>query len=292
MFKRILVLCLILFGISGNAMAEDVYVRLDTDMGAITLQLFKDKAPVTVDNFVQYVNAGFYDNTIFHRVIKGFMNQGGGMGTDLKFKEPSRAAIINESGNGLSNLTYTIAMARTTEPNSATSQFFINAVDNLFLDKKYAQDGVGYAVFGKVVDGKSVVDAINVVATATVKGNKDMPYPPVIITKARVINSPVCFNVDDTLTMAVSCAQYQGVQYGFILNHTPVSSDPTGHYWKINPTTVYMVQRDDCMLVGDDLKMNLCADYHGTPFEFVLNYAPIGNDLAWKADLGTFKQRN
>ncbi|HAO23362.1 MAG TPA: hypothetical protein DCQ37_24695 [Desulfobacteraceae bacterium] len=300
MFKRILVLCLILLGMSGSAMAEDVYVKFETNMGNITLQLFKDKAPVSVDNFVQYVNAGFYDNTIFHRVIKGFMNQGGyieasqssGDQIVLNFKNPARASIINESTNGLSNLAYTIAMARTTEPNSATSQFFINAADNLFLDKKYAQDGVGYAVFGKVVEGKSVVDAINVVPTATISGLADMPASLVVITKARVINSPVCFNIDDTLTMAVSCAQYQGVQYGFILNHTPVSSDPRGYYWKINPTPAYTVQRDDCMLVGDDLKMNLCADYHGTPFEFVLNYAPIGNDLAWKADLGTFKQRN
>ncbi|GEM_PF-834698 len=300
MFKRVLVLCLILLGISGCAMAEDVYVKLETNKGNITLQLFKDKAPITVDNFVQYVNAGFYDNTIFHRVIKGFMNQGGYIGVGqtsgsqiaLTLKTPFGASIINESTNGLSNLAYTIAMARTDEPNSATSQFFINAVDNLFLDKKNAKDGVGYAVFGKVAEGKSVVDAINVVPTATISGLADMPMSLVIITKARVVNSPVCFNIDDALTMAVSCAQYQGVQYGFILNRTPVSSDPKGYYWKINPSSEYTVQRDDCMLVGDDLKMNLCADYHGTPFEFVLNYTPIGKDPAWKADLGTFKQRN
>jgi peptidyl-prolyl cis-trans isomerase B (cyclophilin B) len=300
MFKRVLVLCLILLGISGSAMAEDVYVKLETNMGNITLQLYKDKAPVTVDNFVQYVKDGFYDNTIFHRVIKGFMNQGGYIGvsqssgdqTLLTFKDPTRAAIINESTNGLSNAAYTIAMARTTEPNSATSQFFINAVDNLFLDKKNAKDGVGYAVFGKVVDGKSVVDAINVVATTTFSGMENMPTSLVIITKARVINSPVCFNTDDALNITASCVQYQGVQYGFTLNHTMVSGDPTGHYWKINPATASVVQKDACMPVGDDFKVNLCADYHGTQFEFALNYVPISGIPAWKADLGTFKQRN
>lgn len=301
MVRKVLLLCLILVGMSGSAMAEDVYVKLETNMGNITLQLYKDKAPITVDNFVQYVNAGFYDNTIFHRVIKGFMNQGGyiGVGSSsgdqilLTFKEPTRAAITNESTNGLSNAAYTIAMARTDEPNSATSQFFINAVDNPGLDKKNAKDGVGYAVFGKVVDGKSVVDAINVVPTTTFSGLENMPTSLVIITKARVINSPVCFTTDDALNITVSCVQYPGApQYGFTLSYTKNSSDPGGHYWQLNPATAAVVQKDACMPVGSDLKVNLCADYHGTQFEFSLNYAPIGSIPAWKADAATFKQRN
>jgi len=160
-------------------------IKLHTNHGTITLQLDAEKAPVTTQNFVDYVNAGFYENTIFHRVIDGFMIQGGGFEPGMKQKKVN-APIKNEAANGLKNDKYTIAMARTGDPHSATAQFFINAGDNGFLDYP-GQDGWGYCVFGKVVEGMEVVDAIRKVKTGNQAGHQDVPGEDVIITKAEVV---------------------------------------------------------------------------------------------------------
>jgi len=162
---------------SGAAFAQKV--RLQTSMGDIVVELDAAKAPKSVANFVQYVKAGHYDGTIFHRVINNFMIQGGGMSPDMKEKE-TRAPIPLESRNGLTNQRGTIAMARTPDPNSATAQFFINVKDNDFLNQAQARDGNGYAVFGKVVEGMDVVDKIRAVPT----GAGDVPTQPVVIKKA------------------------------------------------------------------------------------------------------------
>jgi peptidyl-prolyl cis-trans isomerase B (cyclophilin B) len=160
-------------------------VKLHTNKGVITLQLDAEKAPVTVKNFLDYVNSGFYGNTIFHRVIPNFMIQGGGFEPGLQQK-PTNAPIQNEAANGLKNDIYTIAMARTGDPHSATAQFFINTKNNGFLDYP-GQDGWGYCVFGKVVEGKEVVDAIGKVETGNSRGYQDVPREDVIITKAEVV---------------------------------------------------------------------------------------------------------
>lgn len=162
-------------------------VKLHTNHGTITLELYDEKAPVTVKNFLDYVNSGFYDNTIFHRVIDGFMIQGGGFEPGMKQK-PTNAPIPNEADNGLKNDNYTVAMARTSDPNSATAQFFINVKDNHFLDYTAPTvQGYGYCVFGKVVDGTDVVDAIRKVQTGFRNGHQDVPVEDVIITKAEVV---------------------------------------------------------------------------------------------------------
>jgi peptidyl-prolyl cis-trans isomerase B (cyclophilin B) len=162
-------------------------VKLHTNHGTMTLELYDDKAPETVKNFVEYVNSGFYNGTIFHRVIDGFMIQGGGFEPGMKHKD-TRAPIKNEADNGLKNDTYTVAMARTSDPNSATAQFFINVKDNHFLDYTApTTQGYGYCVFGKVVDGTDVVDAIKKVKTGFRNGHQDVPEEDVIITKAEVI---------------------------------------------------------------------------------------------------------
>lgn len=166
--------------------ADKPEVLLQTNLGDILLQLDSRKAPITCANFIQYVKSGHYDGTIFHRVIKGFMIQGGGMTPDMKEKH-TIAPIKNESNNGLKNQKYSIAMARTSDPNSATAQFFINTKDNDFLDYKKAADGVGYAVFGKVLKGQNVVDEIEKVVTGSVGHYDDVPKTPVIIKKAEVI---------------------------------------------------------------------------------------------------------
>jgi peptidyl-prolyl cis-trans isomerase A (cyclophilin A) len=158
-------------------------VKLATTMGDIVLELDAAKAPKTVENFVQYVKAGHYDGTVFHRVIPNFMVQGGGFTPDMAQK-PTRAPIPLESRNGLSNARGTVAMARTMVPDSATAQFFINVVDNTFLDQPNARDGEGYAVFGKVVAGMDVVDKIKAVPTANKGGHQNVPVQPVVITKA------------------------------------------------------------------------------------------------------------
>ncbi len=162
-------------------------VTLDTSMGTIVLQLDREKAPKTVDNFVQYVKAGHYNGTIFHRVIDGFMIQGGGMTADMQEK-PTRAPIPLESKNGLENKRGTVAMARTMVPDSATAQFFINIADNAFLDAARSRDGNGYAVFGQVVSGMEVVDKIRAVPTGNKGPHQNVPQQPVTIKKASVEN--------------------------------------------------------------------------------------------------------
>ena len=155
--------------------------------GTITLELDADKAPKCAANFLAYVNKGHYDNTIFHRVIPGFMVQGGGMEPGMAQK-PCDAPIENEANNGLTNDAYTIAMARTNDPHSATAQFFINIKDNGFLNfKAENSQGWGYCVFGKVVEGTEVVDAINKVKTGNNSGHQDVPKEDVIVTKAEVV---------------------------------------------------------------------------------------------------------
>lgn len=162
-------------------------VKLSTNFGDITLELNAEKAPITVANFLQYVEKGFYDGVIFHRVIDGFMIQGGGFDTNMKQKATD-AEIKNEADNGLSNDAYTIAMARTSIPDSASSQFFINVADNDFLNHTApTSSGWGYCVFGKVVEGMDVVDKIKGVKTTSKAGHRDVPVDPVIIEKASII---------------------------------------------------------------------------------------------------------
>jgi peptidyl-prolyl cis-trans isomerase A (cyclophilin A) len=159
-------------------------VKLATSQGDIVVELDREKAPKTVDNFLQYVKAGHYDGTIFHRVIDNFMIQGGGFTTDMQQKS-TRATIKNEWRNGLKNKRGVIAMARLGgNPDSASSQFFINVKDNAFLDQANARDGNGYAVFGKVVSGMDVVDKIKAVPTGDKGGHQNVPTTPVIIKKA------------------------------------------------------------------------------------------------------------
>ena len=154
------------------------------DRGVITLELDEAKAPKSVANFLSYVKAGHYDNTVFHRVIKNFMIQGGGFEPGMKQK-PTQAPITNEADNGLKNAPYTVAMARTSDPHSATAQFFINTVDNDFLNfKAPSAQGWGYAVFGKVVSGQDVVDAIRAVPTTRKGFHDDVPRDDVVIEKA------------------------------------------------------------------------------------------------------------
>jgi cyclophilin family peptidyl-prolyl cis-trans isomerase len=162
-------------------------VALDTSKGRIVLELDGARAPKTVENFLAYVRAGHYDGTIFHRVIDGFMVQGGGFTAEMEQK-PTRPPVGNEADNGLKNLRGTVAMARTMDPHSASAQFFVNTVDNAFLDHT-AKDarGWGYAVFGKVVEGMEVIDAIAKVRTATRARMENVPVEPVLIQKATVL---------------------------------------------------------------------------------------------------------
>lgn len=161
-------------------------IKLTTNHGTITLELDAEKAPNTVANFIAYVQAGQYDNTIFHRVIPGFMVQGGGFEPGMQQK-PVGAPIENEANNGLRNDNYTVAMARTSEPHSATAQFFINVADNDFLNYGTCQDGWGYCVFGRVVEGKDVVDKIKTVPTRTVSFHQNVPVDDVVIQRAEVV---------------------------------------------------------------------------------------------------------
>jgi peptidyl-prolyl cis-trans isomerase B (cyclophilin B) len=162
-------------------------VRLETSLGAIVLELDAQKAPKTVENFLTYVREGFYDGSTFHRVIKGFMIQGGGLTADMG-KKPTHPPVQNEADNGLKNKRGSIAMARTNEPHSATSQFFINTKDNVSLDYRESPPTWGYCVFGKVVEGMNVVDAIEGVPTGAKAGRRDVPVKTVIIEKATVLN--------------------------------------------------------------------------------------------------------
>ncbi len=162
-------------------------VKLETSMGEIVLELYPDKAPDTVANFLQYVKDGFYDGIIFHRVINGFMIQGGGFDANMNQKR-ARPPIKNEADNGLANEPYTIAMARTPDPHSASAQFFINVGDNKMLNfRDQTPQGWGYAVFGKVIKGREVVGQIKAVATANRGMHQDVPVEPVTIIKATVV---------------------------------------------------------------------------------------------------------
>ena len=169
-----------------NKSQETKLIKLSTNMGDITIELFEDKAPETVANFLRYTNEGKLNGTIFHRVIPNFMIQGGGHMPDMS-QIDTFDPIINESNNNLSNKKGTIAMARTSSPNSATSQFFINLRDNDFLDKANSADGVGYCVFGQVTDGIEIVDQIGVVSTGNNSGHSDVPIENVIINDVSVI---------------------------------------------------------------------------------------------------------
>ena len=177
---------LALSSISASALAAqgDTHVLLTTSAGNIELELNDQKAPVSVKNFVDYVNSGFYNNTTFHRVIPGFMVQGGGFTSDMQQKQ-ANAPIKNEADNGLLNKRGTIAMARTAEKDSATSQFFINVADNAFLD--HGQRDFGYAVFGKVVKGMDVADKIAQVPTKNIGPYQNVPAKPIVILSAKVL---------------------------------------------------------------------------------------------------------
>ena len=173
--------------VSSIAAAANPQVELRTSMGPIVIELDADKAPQTVENFLQYVKSGQYDGTIFHRVIPGFMVQGGGMTPDMREKQ-TRGPIKNEASNGLRNTVGTVAMARTGDPHSATAQFFINIADNGFLDfRGPTQQGYGYAVFGKVVKGMDVVNRIAQVPTGTKAPHSDVPLKPVVIERAQIV---------------------------------------------------------------------------------------------------------
>ena len=159
-------------------------ITLKTNMGDIVIELDEEKVPISSENFKRYVRDGFYDGVIFHRVIPNFMIQGGGFMPDM-MQKATRETIENEAKNGLSNEKYTLAMARTMDPHSASTQFFINTKDNSFLDYP-GQDGWGYAVFGKVVEGTDVVDKIEQVETGNKAGHSDVPVEPVVIEKAEI----------------------------------------------------------------------------------------------------------
>lgn len=161
------------------------HVTIETSKGTIVVELYQDKAPISVKNFLAYVHEKFFDNTIFHRVIPNFMIQGGGFTADMTQKK-THATIKNEGGNGLVNSRGTLAMARTNDPDSASSQFFINLKDNNFLDRAQAPDNVGYAVFGRVISGMEVVDAIAGVPTTTKGMFENVPTQPVLIKSVRV----------------------------------------------------------------------------------------------------------
>ncbi len=182
----LLALLLVTAGPSG-AERKNPLVKLTTNLGDITLELDAAKAPKSAQNFLDYVNAGFYNGTVFHRIIAGFMIQGGGMTADMRMKA-AKSPIQNEADNGLLNQKYTVAMARTQDPHSASAQFFINVADNDFLNHKgKTPDGWGYAVFGKVVQGQEVVDKIAASPTGKKGWYEDVPKTPVVIEKAEVV---------------------------------------------------------------------------------------------------------
>lgn len=180
------------FTVAGAAQADgengkSVYVRMDTSEGPIVMELWPEKAPATVRNFLKYAMAGFYEETIFHRVIAGFMIQGGGMKQDFRAKD-AMLPIKNEADNGLKNKEYTVAMARTNDPHSASSQFFINTKNNAFLDYKAStMKGWGYCVFGQVIAGKATVDKIEKTRTSNAGSYTDVPVKPITITKVAVV---------------------------------------------------------------------------------------------------------
>jgi len=173
-----------------SAQSQNPQVVVKTSMGSFTIELYPDKAPVTVKNFLMYVDEGFYAGTIFHRVIDGFMIQGGGLDGSMT-KKKTAAPIANEAGNKLKNTVGTVAMARTSEPNSATAQFFVNVKDNAFLDyRDSSPEGIGYCVFGKVVSGMDVVEKIKAVPTGTKNGMGNVPTTPVVIESVTRVSAP------------------------------------------------------------------------------------------------------
>jgi cyclophilin family peptidyl-prolyl cis-trans isomerase len=182
---KVVTLCMLVLGAvaAGSARAANPVVVMETNLGTVKIELDEKNAPITVKNFLAYVEDKHYDGLVFHRVIDGFMIQGGGFEPGMKEKK-TKDPIKNESTNGLSNLKYTIAMARTSEPDSATSQFYINTADNKFLDAQ--QNKVGYAVFGKVISGTEVVDKIGKVKTGKKQGFTDVPEDDVVIKSIRV----------------------------------------------------------------------------------------------------------
>jgi cyclophilin family peptidyl-prolyl cis-trans isomerase len=185
---RNLVISLAMLALAAPALAADPQVELKTNMGTIVLELYPDKAPKTVANFLQYVKDGHYEGTQFHRVIDGFMIQGGGFNVNF-MEKPTRAPIENEAANGLKNDRGTVAMARRPDPHSASAQFFINLKNNDFLNyREPSARGWGYAVFGKVVSGMDVVDKIAKVATGSVGPYQNVPRQPVIIESASIVN--------------------------------------------------------------------------------------------------------
>lgn len=181
----LLVCCITLFSIHGHAQqsSDNPMVNISTSLGDLTIELYPDQAPETVENFLRYTGDGFYDGTIFHRVIPGFVLQGGGFTADME-RKPTRDPIQNEADNGLENLRGTLSMARLPDPHSATSQFFVNLADNPHLDHQGGGQW-GYAVFGKVVEGMDVIDEIAGVETTTRSGHSDVPAEPVVIEEAR-----------------------------------------------------------------------------------------------------------
>ncbi len=173
-------------GVATANSGDKVMVEMHTSKGLITLELDAEKAPVTVANFIEYVNSGHFDGTIFHRVIPGFVIQGGGLESGMKEK-PTQAPIENEADNGLKNVTGSICMARTNDPHSATSQFFINLKDNQFLDHtEKSPQGWGYAVFGQVTDGMDVVEAIAAVQTGNAGFHQDVPVEDIVVEKVTI----------------------------------------------------------------------------------------------------------
>ncbi|MCO7621485.1 peptidylprolyl isomerase [Pseudomonas guariconensis] len=182
--KLLLTACSVAFATSVMASDKNPHVLLDTSFGPVEIELNAEKAPISTKNFLEYVDSGFYNNTIFHRVIPGFMAQGGGF-TDRMVQKPTRDPIRNEASNGLANTRGTLAMARTSDPNSATSQFFINVADNDFLNPGRDR---GYAVFGKVTKGMEVVDQIVNSPTTIKQGMRDVPADPVYIKSAKRID--------------------------------------------------------------------------------------------------------
>ncbi len=188
LFKSLLFTLILITFTPISTLAETAQVEFKTSMGDFTVELYPEKAPITVANFLQYVRSGFYEKTIFHRVINNFMIQGGGFERDL-FEKPTKAPIKNESNNGLKNKVGTIAMARTPDPDSATAQFFINLKDNDFLDYTSPEpEKIGYCVFGKVTKGMDVVKQIGVSPTGSISRFSDVPIKPIKIISVTVLN--------------------------------------------------------------------------------------------------------
>ncbi len=189
MKRWLIFLCALL--LAPAALAANPKVELKTTLGSVVIELYPENAPKTVENFLQYVKDGFYEGTIFHRVIPGFMAQGGGFTRNFQQKT-TRPAIRNEAGNGLRNAVGTVAMARTADPHSATAQFFINVSENDFLDFKSPDDkGYGYTVFGRVTSGMEVVQKMLQIPTATVGPHQNVPRQHIVIEQARLLEEPV-----------------------------------------------------------------------------------------------------